>query len=422
MDSSDSLNMILTMVFLVILSGLFSATETAYNSVSKTRLKAMDNKKADRVLKLLEDYDELLSSILVGNNIVNIALASVGTVFFVTHLGDIGATVSTLVITVVVLIFGEVSPKSIANDIPETIAIAMVPFVTALKFVLKPINMLFAGWKFILDKIFHVKEERHVTSEELLVMVDEAEMDGEVDADESELLRNAVEFGDREAQDILTHRVNLEAVSITASAEELSQTFIRSKFSRILVFGEGIDDIVGVVHLKDFYREHDSKRFSIKKIMTAPHYAPQTVKIDDLLRQMQKAKASVAVISDEYGGTLGIVTIEDIVEELVGEIWDEHDEVLEAFEQIDENLFYVNGNTELDNFCDFFELEEEEEESDCTTVSGWVMQQMGQIPNEQDSFEFANLLITVEKVDARRVEKIKVLVSAKEEENGEEEK
>ena len=411
----DHLSSIAAMVICVILSGYFSATETAFSSVNKTRLKAMAEKgdrKAELALRLAEDYDKLISTILIGNNVVNIALASIGTLFFVDLLGDRGATVSTAVITVVVLIFGEITPKSIAKDYPEKFAMFSAPMINMLIVLLTPLNFLFGLWKKLVGMIFKGEQDAGMSQEELLLLVDEVQQDGAIDESEGELLRNAIEFGDLEARDILTHRVDLEAVPTDATKEEVAALFTESRFSRLLVYEDSIDKIVGVIHQKDFYTGTGIVDAPLKEIMTEPLYIHQTEKVDDLLQLLRSNKSHMAIVIDEYGGTMGIVTMEDILEELVGEIWDEHDEVEEPIQKIDDTTYILDGSVTLDDFCDHFDVKSD---SDSVSLGGWVMDQMECIPDEGDSFEYENLTITVSKTDDHRVEAVTVTVNTPEE-------
>ena len=411
----DLISSITAMVICVILSGYFSATETAFSSVNRTRLKAMAEKgdrKAELALRLAEDYDKLISTILIGNNVVNIALASIGTLFFVNLLGDNGATVSTAVITVVVLIFGEITPKSIAKDYPEKFAMFSAPMINMLIVLLTPLNFLFGLWKKLVGMIFKGEQDAGMSQEELLLLVDEVQQDGAIDESEGELLRNAIEFGDLEARDILTHRVDLEAVPTDATKEEVAALFTESRFSRLLVYEDSIDKIVGVIHQKDFYTGTGIVDAPLKEIMTEPLYIHQTEKVDDLLQLLRTNKSHMAIVIDEYGGTMGIVTMEDILEELVGEIWDEHDEVEEPIQKIDDTTYILDGSVTLDDFCDHFDVKSD---SDSVSLGGWVMDQMECIPDEGDSFEYENLTITVSKTDDHRVEAVTVTVNTPEE-------
>ena len=401
---------IIIMVICVIMSAYFSATETAFSSLNKTRLKTLvekGNKRAELTLALSEKYDKLISTILIGNNIVNILVASVGTVLFVKLLNDneLGATVSTVVVTVVILIFGEITPKSIAKDMPEKFAMFSTPFIRILIGLLTPVNFLFSLWKKLINKILKVEEDAKMSQDELLMLVEEVQQEGSIGESEGDLLRNAIEFTDREAEDILTHRVDLEAVSIDDTKEEIAQVFTQTGYSRLLVYEENIDTIVGVIHQKDFYVGTGITKKEINEIITPPLFIHKSEKISELLTLFQKEKSHIAIVIDEYGGTLGIVTMEDILEELVGEIWDEHDEIVEDFRKIQENSYYVDGNVNIDDFCEFFDIETE---TDSVSLGGWVMEQLGSVPHKDDNFVYENLEITITETDAHRVVTVKV--------------
>ncbi len=401
---------IIIMVICLVFSAYFSATETAFSCANKTRLRAMaekGNKKAEIAVNLAEKYDRLISTILIGNNIVNILLASLGTIVFTHHLKDdeLGATVSTVVITIAVLIFGEITPKSIANDFPEKFAMFSAPLIRSFIWVLMPLNVIFSGWKKLVGMLFKIEEEDNMTQEELLLMVEEAEQEGDIDTDEGDLLRNAIEFSDLKAEDILTHRVDLEALPVDAAKKEVAQTFTRTRFSRIPIYEDNIDNIIGVIHQKDFYVGSGVTTEPIKNIISPVLFVHQSEMADDLLKKLQKEKSHIAVVVDEYGGTLGIVTMEDILEQLVGDIWDEHDEVVEEFKELDENNFIIDCNMNLDDFCEEFDIETE---SDSVSVGGWVAEQIGNIPDVGDSFDFENLKITVTEADSHRAATVKV--------------
>lgn len=403
---------IILMIVCIMMSAYFSATETAFSSINKTRLKTMaekGNKKAALTIKLSDNYDKLISTILIGNNIVNIMLASIGTVVFVELLNDqdLGATISTVVITVVVLIFGEITPKSIAKDMPERFAMFSAPAIRMLIWLLTPLCAIFSLWKKLVSKLFKSDDNDKMSPEELLMIVDEAEQEGGIDTDEGDLLRNAIEFTEIRAEDILTHRVDLEAVPHDAPKEEIAQKFSDTRFSRLLVYKENIDDVIGVIHLKDFYKDNGIIKDDISTIMSPPLFIHKFEKIDDLLKQLQQAKSHIAVVVDEYGGTLGIVTMEDILEELVGDIWDEHDEVIEQFKEVGENTYLVDCAANLEEFCDFFELDKDESES--ISLGGWIMEQLGRIPTENDKFSFEHLDFIIEESDTRRVISVKVI-------------
>ena len=405
---------IFAIIICLLLSAYFSATETAFSAANKTRFKALaekGNKKAQLALNLCENYDRLISTILIGNNIVNISLASIGTMLFVDLLGDAntGATVSTVVITILVLIFGEISPKSIAKDSPESFAMFSAPFINLLIKLLLPVNFLFSLWKKLISRIFKTDDDNKMSQEELLLLLEEVEQEGTIDEDESELIHNAVEFGDLDVQSILTPRVDLEGIDVDASKEEVAEKFTSTRYSRLLVYEETIDKIVGIIHLKDFYENTGMSWKSIRELMTPPVYIHPTEMVNTLLRTLQSSKSHIAVVLDEYGGTLGIVTMEDILEELVGEIWDEHDEVEEDFAQIDETTYLVDCSVALEDFFDRFDIDEGDFES--VSLGGWVMDQIGGIPVVNDSFTYENLTITVVETDNHRVERVKVTIS-----------
>ena len=396
------------MALLILMSAYFSATETAFSSLNKTRLKTLaekGNKRAELTYSLSEEYDKLISTILIGNNIVNITLASIATVFFVALYPNNGATISTAVITILVLIFGEISPKSIAKDCPEKFAMFSAPIIRVFIVLLTPANFIFTQWKKLLSKVFKIEDDAKISPEELIMLVEEVEQEGSIDTDDSELIRNAIEFTEQEAEDILTHRVDVEAVPITATKEEIASVFSKTQFSRLLVYKESIDDIVGVIHLKDFFSPNGITKKNIKDIMTKPLFIQRSEKLNDLLKILQKNKSHLAVVIDEYGGTLGIITMEDILEELVGEIWDEHDEIVEDFKKIDDNTFMVDGSVNFEDFCEFFDIEAE---SDSISVGGWIMEELEKIPEKGESFDYENLNIIITETDSHRITRIKV--------------
>ena len=399
----ENIRNIIALAVLILMSGYFSATDTAFLSCNKTRLRTMaekGNKRAALVNKLNESYDLLLSTILIGNNIVNLTAASIGTILFVRLYGDIGATVSTAVMTVLVLIFGEITPKNVAKDCPEKFAMFSAPIIRVLIWIFTPLNFLFGLWKKLVSKVLRLESDSKMSQEELLMLVDEVREGGTIDSEEGDLLKNAIEFNDMRAEDILTHRVDLEAVDIESTKEEIAEVFTQSKFARLPVYEDSIDNIIGILNMKDFYDGTGITAKSIRDIMTKPLFVLKSEKIDELLKLLQETKSQMAVILDEYGGTLGIVTLEDILEELVGEIWDEHDEVTEEYLPIGENRWRVDCSVNLDDFCDFFGIE-----TDSTTISlgGWVMEQLGKVPEAGDSFEFECLSVSVVETDGQRV-------------------
>ena len=392
----------------LILSAYFSATETAFSSANSTRLKTLaekGSKKAKLACELLEHYDKLLSTILIGNNIVNILMASIGTVLFVRHYGDAGATISTIVVTVVVLVFGEISPKSVAKDCAERFAMFSAPILQVFLFVLTPLNFLFSLWKKLLAKVFRLNGESKMSQEELLMLVDEVQQDGSIDKNEGELLKNAIDFSEQQAQDILIHRVDLAALPIMASKEEVAALFTQTKYSRLLIYQDSIDHILGTVHQKDFYVGCGITEKPLEEIIVPPLFVLENEPISRLLKTLQKAKTHVAVVVDEYGGTCGIVTMEDILEELVGEIWDEHDEIAVFIHKTGTNTFLVDAGMDFDEFAAYFRLKTD---SEMTSVSGWVMEQFGRVPESGERISAGPLDVLVTKVDNHRIEEIQI--------------
>ena len=392
----------------LVLSAYFSATETAFSSANSTRLKTLaekGSKKAKLACELLEHYDKLLSTILIGNNIVNILMASIGTVLFVRHYGDAGATISTVVVTVVVLVFGEISPKSVAKDCAERFAMFSAPILQVFLFVLTPLNFLFSLWKKLLAKVFRLNGESKMSQEELLMLVDEVQQDGSIDKNEGELLKNAIDFSEQQAQDILIHRVDLAALPITASKEEVAALFTETKYSRLLIYQDSIDHILGTVHQKDFYVGCGITEKPLEEIIVPPLFVLENEPISRLLKTLQKAKTHVAVVVDEYGGTCGIVTMEDILEELVGEIWDEHDEIEVFIRKTGANTFLVDSSMDFDEFAAYFQLKAD---SEMTSVSGWVMEQFGRVPESGERITAGPLDVLVTKVDNHRIEEIQI--------------
>ena len=402
----DNGTLILALIALVALSAFFSASETAYTSLNKARLKSMANngdRRAARALKLSEDYDRLLSGILVGNNIVNILSASLATVLFVRLVGGAGVSLSTAVMTVVVLMFGEIAPKSIAKERPEKLALAFYPALSAILVVLAPIIFLTGCWQKLVYRVFKPGEDRGITEEELITIVEEAENEGEIDEHESELIRSAIEFNDLTAEDILTPRVDVTAVEVDDSADDVARAFERSGRSRVPVYEDDIDTIVGILHEKDFYRLRG--KASIRKMMTAPLCVVPSTQLGVLLKLLQSTKNHMAVVVDEYGGVVGIVTMEDILEELVGEIWDEHDEVVQDVVQLSDTAWRVSGGASLEDLRELFPIGEE---FDSVTVNGWVLEVLGHFPQPGDTFDYQGLHVTVERAARRKVEQIRI--------------
>ena len=405
----------------MLLSAYFSATETAFLSFSKTRMKTYaeydGNKKAKQVLKLYDRYDKLIATILIGNNIVNILMSSLATLLFIEWLKDpnLGSTVSTIVITLLVLAFGEIVPKSMAKNSPEKFALFSAPIISVLMWLFTPISALFV----LLQKATAKKksaddeEEEGMSQEELLMFVEEVEEEGTIEESEVDLLRSAIEFTERRAEDILTHRRHIEAVDITATKEEIAEKFEETKYSRLLVYNETIDNVVGVIHQKGFFDAQGITKIPMHELMGSVVFVQRSEKISDVLKQLQQGKTHIAVVIDEYGGTFGMITMEDILEELVGEIWDEHDEVVEHFTVSEDGVVHVDASINMDEFCRYFDIRIDTE---CALVSAYVQEQLDKLPEIGDTFDVMHLTITVSELDIHHMTMVDVVVHEREEE------
>ncbi len=403
------------LVILVGFSAFFSASETAFSSLNQIRLKSRaedGDSSAARVLAMAEQYDKLLSTILIGNNIVNIAAASIGTILFTQMLGaERGATMSTIVLTIIVLIFGEVTPKSLAKEMPEKVATAVSPFLVLLMALMTPLTWLFTQWKKLLGHFVHSGEADTITEGELMTMVSEAENDGELTDRESELIRSAIEFDDVEVEEILTPRVDVVAVEDDIPLEELAQTFAESGYSRLPVYHGTIDNIIGVVHEKDFYIARLKKATKIDDLVVPTLYTTGSTQISQLLRTLREQHHHLAVVVDEYGGTEGIITLEDILEELVGEIWDEHDEVTEDFRKQSDGSWLVSGSANVDDLYEELDLPEEED-IDSNTVNGLVQEKTCHLPKVGDRFTLGGYDGVVTRTAKRRVTEVRLTPAA----------
>jgi len=414
MDDGSLTTMIVALVLLVCLSAFFSASETAYSSLNLIRLRSRadaGDATAKRVLALAERYDNLLSTILIGNNIVNIGASSLATVLFIQLLGpERGPSLSTVVLTVVILVFGEVTPKSLAKEMPERFATLVAPVLQFLVTIFTPFNFLFSAWKSFLSRHFHTGEADTVTEGELITMVSEAEEDGEITDHESELIRSAIEFDDVEVQEVLTPRVDVEAIADSATMDEIAEKFAETGYSRLPVYHNTIDNIIGVVHEKDFYAKSRKGAVRVEDLIAPALYTTGSTQISALLRTLREKHHHLAVVVDEYGGTEGIITLEDIIEELVGEIWDEHDEAIENVRPQTDGTWLVNGGANLDDVCEELEipLSAEIDELDAITVSGMVQEQTGRLPKVGDPFTLGSFDGVVTKTAHRRVLEVRL--------------
>lgn len=405
---------IIIIVILIALSAFFSASETAYSSVNRIRLKnyaGNGNKRAEKALKITDNFDKTLSTILIGNNIVNIASASVGTVLFTELFGASGVGVSTFVMTVVVLIFGEILPKSVAKEKAESIALTVSTPLTILMTILTPLSFLFMGIKKGFMKLFkNEKKNVSVTEEELKYIIEEIEDEGVLEKQESELVQSALDFDEVTADEILTPRVDLVSIDVNEEIETIKDIFITEHFSRIPVYEKSVDNIVGVLYSKDFftaYIDHPNS-ISIKDMLQKVIFVPPKKKISALLSELQKLKSHIAVITDQYGGVMGIVTLEDILEELVGEIWDEYDDIEVELSKISDTVYEASGDIHVSDLFQQLELEKPEPDISSNTLSGWVLEEFGHIPMSGESFQYLNLKITVLRVIDQRIISLRI--------------
>ena len=414
---------LIAIIALVLCSTFFSGTETAFSSVNKIKMKnlaAEDNKRAAIVLDLTENFDKLITTILVGNTIANIAMTTVATVYGIQTWGaKIGPTLATVMVTILVLVLGEISPKIIAREYAEEVALFLAPFVKALIIIMTPLTFIFMGLKVLLKKIVGKNTEPEFSEDELLTIVEEAEAGGAIGEEQSELIANAIEFNDVEAMDILTPRVDIVAIEKGTPVAEIKQVFKESGLSRLPVYEDDLDNIIGVLNQKDFYNNNVKNIKDTEKFIKPVAYVAETIKAAVLLKKMQAKKTHIAIVVDEYGGTTGLVTLEDIIEEIVGDIYDEHDTVAsKEVRPAGDDTYLVAGSADLE---DFFELFDEEIEADANTVNGWVMIELDRLPKEGDSFDYESkhkvFHVRVTKADARSALMTRISVEDKVEED-----
>lgn len=421
MDSGSIMLEVIVLVILLSCSAYFSATETAFTSYNRAKMKndAEDGGKlAALVLKLSEKFEKLLATVLIGNNIVNIVATSLSTVLFVSLIknGELAVTVSTIVMTLSVLIFGEITPKTVAKRSPERYAKKSAKLLNGFIVLLTPLTAVFNIWQHFVIKIMHSEDGSGVTEDEIITVVEEAANGGEIDEQESELIKNVIKFSDLDVNDILTPRVDVEAVEIGWDRQRIAEVFSATEFSRLPVYEENLDSIKGILYQKDFYNDSNAP---VSALVKPVKFIFSSMKISRLLKLFQETKCHMVVVTDEYGGTEGIVTLEDVLESLVGEIYDEHDEVIEDITSLGGDDYTVVGGCSIDRFYEYFNLEEIPDDSDITTVSGFAAHSLGKIPDEGDTFDYENLTVTVTKTDSNRVLELKVHKNEKPEDSEE---
>lgn len=407
---------IFSILCLLLLSAFFSATETAFTSLNRIKMKNMANddvKNAKLVLKLEDRYDKLLSTILIGNNIANIGMTAIATVMFVALLGgSLGPTASTVVMTVAVLIFGEISPKNIAKEHPEGFALFSAPIMRGLMWLFTPLNVLFSLWKKLLGKLFGTQENGSYTEDELITIVEEAQIGGSIGKEQQELITNAIEFDDLEAIDVITPRVDIVAVELGTSVEEIGRTFKESGLSRLPVYEDDLDNIIGIINQKDFHNYVVGENRELEQYIKPVAYVAESIKAAVLLKKMQTKKTHIAIIVDEYGGTTGLVTMEDIIEELVGKIYDEHDAIeMREVTRLYDGSYSVAGGANVEKF---FEMVGEDIDINATTINGWVMIELDRLAKVGDTFTYRSrhkiFHVRVTRADERRALMVQIRI------------
>ncbi|MBR4421068.1 MAG: HlyC/CorC family transporter [Erysipelotrichaceae bacterium] len=401
------------LIILVLSYSFFSASETAFSSLNKIRLKALintGNSMAEKTLDLADDFSKLLTTILIGNTIVNVVSASLATVLFTNLYGGNGVAISSAVMTLVIMIIGEILPKTMAKHNPEKFAVSVTPILRILVFLFTPLTFIFHLLERLVSRFYEDNSETY-SNDEIITMVEEANEEGEMEDHEAEIITNALEFNDLDVGEILTPRIDVIAIDIDEdSLQDIEKYYRDSGYSRLPVYEDSIDNIIGVLHEKDFYYHLlYEKDLDIRNILQKTMYTSAQVKISSLLKQFQSSKTHLAVVVDEYGGTEGIITMEDILEELVGEIYDEHDEVIEYYKKIDDNTYLVKADLDIDDLFEHFAIDNEED-FEFNTTSAWVIDTLDKIPSVGDNFDYKNLHVEVTDADSKKVNVIKVTI------------
>jgi len=413
-------NTILTvLVILVLCYSFFSASETAFSSLNRIKLKALannGNKQAERTYALTERFSQLLTTILIGNTIVNVVSASLATVLFTNLFGGNGVAISSVIMTLVIMIIGEILPKNIAKHVPEKFAMSVTWILDILVWIFTPLTFIFEWMEKKIAKLFTSDSDSYST-DEFITMVEEANEEGDIEDHEADLITNALEFNDLDVGEILTPRIDVIAIDIDEdSIEDIEVKYRDSGFSRLPVYQDNIDNVIGVLIEKDFYYHLlYEKSTDIRSILKNVVYTSEQVKISSLLKQFQTSKSHMAIVVDEYGGTQGIITMEDILEELVGEIYDEHDEVIEYYKKLDDNTYLVKADVDYDDMFEHFGIEIDEE-YEFNTTSAWVIDVLDKIPSVGDSFDYKNMHIEVTDADSKKVNEIKITFRPEEKE------
>lgn len=408
----------LAIALLVLASAFFSSTEIAFASVNSARLKSRRQEKDSLSLllasKIADDYDNTLGAILIGNNLANTASSSIATLIVIDMLGDGYVWVATLVMTLIVLIFGEIVPKVLAKQMAEQFCLIVAIPIYALSVILKPVTWIIMGIVKLSSKLWKtsVSDSDSVSEDDFENIIDIVEDEGVLDEDQCDLLQNALDFDEVLAYEIITPRVDMDAMDIRDPYEVNLRKISETSYTRLPVFEDTPDNIIGILHLNHFYKKFvDKERIAIRELLLPVVTVHKTMPLPDVLEKMKETKTHMVIVLDEYGGTMGILTMEDVLEQLVGEIFDENDEIEREFECIDDTHFEADGDMRVYDFFDEFDIDIEDEESlegDTATIGGWVVSMLDGEANEGDDFTFENLHITVKKADGVRIERILV--------------
>ena len=403
---------------LILVSAFFSGTEIAFASANPARLKSKrqerDSVSLSIASKIVDDYENMLGAVLIGNNLANIAASSIATLIVMDLLGEGYAWVATLVMTLLVLIFGEIIPKVLAKQFAEQFCTAVAIPIYVLSLILKPITLIMTGLIGLLSKLWEssIADPDAVSEDDFENIIDIVEDEGVLDEEQCDLLQNALDFDTVLAYEVITPRVDMDAINIRDPYETNIRKIEDYIYSRIPVYEDTPDNIIGILHLNHFYKEFvKGERVNIRSLLLPVTYVHKTMPLPDVLEKMKETKSHMVVVVDEYGGTMGILTMEDVLEQLVGEIWDESDEIEREFVCIDDTHFEADGDMRIYDFFDEFDIdidEDEDFETDSATVGGWTITMLDGEVDEGDSFTFENLRITVKKAEEHRVERIEV--------------
>ncbi|MCE5196301.1 MAG: hemolysin family protein [Negativicutes bacterium] len=403
----------LLIIVLICFSAFFSGSEIAFASANKMRMKKAaesGNKKAKLAYYIYERYDKALTTILIGNNLVNMASSAIATVIAIKLMGESGAAIATVAMTVIILIFGEIIPKILAKDHCDAFTLTVAPFLRFLMLITAPLVFVVMKLLDVMNRTWaNQKKEPSVTEEDLVSIIETVEDEGVIDEERSDLLQSAIEFSEISAQEIITPRVDMLAIDIDDDLDSIIELANHSRYSRIPVFEGSIDNIIGILYLNHFFKQVvDTKEFSLRDLLMDVCFIHKSMKLPAVLAELKRRKMHMAIVTDEYGGTLGVVTMEDVLEQLVGEIWDESDEIVQEFTDVGENIHEVDADISIYDFLEYFDLDDRDFESDYTTVGGWAIEMLNGFPNPGDSFTYKNLTVTVDKIQEHRI--IQVLV------------